>query len=375
MTKKTKLLTFIVLIQTFCIFLLIGTIVKIRFSLHSLLKNELENESILQVSDKDNFKEDISLPFNISGSLVWWDQDAGLESIKNNHKYLDSVSPFWYELSQTGKIEKFTGAEDDDVLKTLEKHEIKISPIISNEFNRQPLGNIISNTKLRQDHIEQILNLAEKYDGISLNYENLNQEDRENFTNFVEELANKLHQNDKSLTVHLHAKTEEPGTWNGPKSQDWKALGQACDKLKIMAYDYSWSTSSPGPIAPTNWVEQIITYAKEVIPEEKIVLGIPLYGYDWTFSNNKWEGEGITYSQSKALIQHHNISPTIDPKTKSTQFTYKNDNQHEVWIENKQTFSDKIVLVNKYNINEISLWRLGEESPLIWEEINQRIID
>ena len=46
-----------------------------------------------------------------------------------------------------------------------------------------------------------------------------------------------------------------------------------------MTYDYtSPSSSNAGSIAPIDWIEQVITYAKQSgIPAKKIYLGIHLY--------------------------------------------------------------------------------------------------
>ena len=107
------------------------------------------------------------------------------------------------------------------------------------------------------------------YDGIDLDYENLRASDRAAFTSFVQHLAGALHAQGKLLTVNVYAKTSEPGTWDGPQAQDWWAIGQAADQVRIMTYEYSWSTSPPGPIAPVNWVNDVIGYATSQIPPGK----------------------------------------------------------------------------------------------------------
>ena len=47
-----------------------------------------------------------------------------------------------------------------------------------------------------------------------------------------------------------------------------------------MAYDYS--TGEPGPIAPLAWVEQAVEGTKKAVADDsKLVLGVPMYGYNW----------------------------------------------------------------------------------------------
>jgi len=366
MTKNEKILSLLLILETFAIAALISTIVYIRSYVNEQLKSNLKNS--IQISNLEVEKsEKADLSVNVSASLVWWDQDKGFESIRNNSKYLYSISPFWYELTIDGNIEPFSGTYDKEIIDYLKDNNILILPTISNEFEQEPLASIISDESKKDKHIEDILTLVEDYDGISLNYENLNAEDKENFSKFVEDLADKLHKNNKLLSIHLHAKTEEPGTWNGPQAQDWEALGKVADKLKIMAYDYHWSTSEAGAIAPVKWVEEVILHASDIIPKEKIYLGIPFYGYDWI----EEIGEDVTYEKALTISSLFNTNLIFDDLTKSPHFLYidSDKNNHEVWFENSESIKAKIEIAKKYKIGGIDFWRLGGEDPKAWEEI------
>lgn len=312
--------------------------------------------------------EKIDLDINVSAHLVWWDQDKGFESIQNYGEFMYSVSPFWYELTIEGTIEPFSGAADEEVISFLETNNIKILPVLSNEFRTEPLSSIIADPSKKQKQIEDIVAIAADYDGISLNYENLNATDKDNYTTFVTDLAEELHNDNKLLGIHLHAKTDEPGTWNGPQSQDWEALGNVCDKMKIMAYDYHWSTSEAGAIAPPDWVENVVKYAVELIPKEKVYLGVPLYGYDWVGK----VGEGVTYAQATTIANLNNATVNFDNATKSNYFTYtKAGDSHEVWFEDATSASSKLQLAKQYEIGGVDFWRLGSEDIKVWNEVEQ----
>jgi spore germination protein YaaH len=368
MTKKERILSILVILQTLAIIGLITTIVCIRFYVRDQLKNNLVNYiTISETESTTTSVEKVELSLNVSSSLVWWDQDEGFDSIKEYGKYMYSVSPFWYELDIEGNITNFSGAEDSDVISYLKSNDIKIIPIISNEFVAEPLASIIADETKRTKQINDILAIAGDYDGISLNYENLDEDDKDNYTTFVKELAEKLHAEDKTLAIHLHAKTSEPGTWNGPMSQDWEELGKVCDKLKIMAYDYHWSTSEAGAIAPPDWVEEVIQHALELIPKEKIYLGIPLYGYDWIDE----VGEGVTYTEAITLSELNSATVLVDTETTSPYFTYTDseNNNHEVWFENSGSTKKKIDLAKQYELGGIDYWRLGGEDSTMWKEL------
>jgi spore germination protein YaaH len=371
MTQEKKGLPIVV------IALILITVISVSLTIFCFLRcNNLKDTSSNIESHVDTDSENseelpqrVDLSIFVSASLVWWDQDNGFESIKTNGKYMYSISPFWYELGTDASIRKFSGAEDQEILGHLKKNNILVIPIISNEFQREPVASIISNPEKREVHINDIVSLTtiNNYDGISLNYENLNPEDKDDYTEFVTLLSEELHNIDKLLTIHLHAKTSEPGTWNGPQAQDWEALGKVCDKVKIMAYDYHWSTSEAGAIAPPFWVEEVVTHAINLIPEEKIYLGIPLYGYDWI----EKQGTSLTHKDAIALIDYYDIVVKTEDEKASGFFTYSDTegNNHEVWYENADSVRDKLKIAKEYELGGIDFWRLGGEDEDIWESV------
>src|SRR5215210_4028433 len=111
------------------------------------------------------------------------------------------------------------------------------------------------------------------------------------FTAFVQLLASKLHASNKLLSVTVHPKTSASATWDGPGAQDYTAIGAVADSVKVMAYDYHWSTSDAGAIAPLSWLDQVAIYAESTIAPQKVIMGLPWYGYDWLGTS----AVGVTY--------------------------------------------------------------------------------
>lgn len=50
----------------------------------------------------------------------------------------------------------------------------------------------------------------------------------------------------------------------------------------VMTYDEHGYVTGPGPVASAKWVDKVIKYTVSVIPQNKVLLGIPAYGFDWT---------------------------------------------------------------------------------------------
>jgi spore germination protein len=228
----------------------------------------------------------------VSGNLVFWDQTRGFETIVANRDLFTEISPFWYRVLSDGRVVPYVDAwgatyEDPAIVAFLKSNGILVIPTVANVvdgmWDGALVGRIIRDPQLTRTNVDALVSLAvsKGYDGIDLDYEDLAASDRIAFTAFVTSLAQGLHAQGKLLTVNVYAKTSEPGTWEGPRAQDWQAIGAVADQVRIMAYEYHWSGSGPGPIAPIDWVRDVLAFARSTIPAGRIVHGVPLYGYDW----------------------------------------------------------------------------------------------
>jgi spore germination protein YaaH len=201
------------------------------------------------------------------------------------------------------------------------------------------------------------------FDGLDIDYESLAAEDRAPFTLFIEELAAALHAQGRILSIAVHAKTDDAGTWGGPAAQDWARLGAAADEFKIMTYDYHWSTSEAGPIAPLAWVDAVLTYAATVVPPAKTWLGVHFYGYDWVGSTAEdlvWEQASQRAERSGAAIQRDQPGEAW--------FTY-DDGRHTVYFADAQALAERLAFVAARHpeLAGVAIWRLGGEDPENWE--------
>ncbi len=301
----------------------------------------------------------------VSAWLPYWDHARGVASFTANADQYSNLSPFWYKLSSNGAIVGYPGAGDSSVVSAAQSAGVPLIPAISNEFDPKRVNTMMANTKKRYAHENALVNLvtSKGYAGIDLDYESLWATDRSRFTTFVRELANKLHAKGKTLSVTVHPKTSEPGTWTGPQAQDYAAIGSYADIVRPMAYDFHWSTSTPGAIAPAWWVDQVAQFTASVIPPSKVQLGLGLYGYDWVGT----QGTGVTYAEVQALVTQNAAVRQWSSTDQAPWFTYSKDGiQHTVWYEDAQSVQAKLGSVTRYGLAGAVFWRLGGEDSAVW---------
>ncbi|MEA3340204.1 MAG: glycosyl hydrolase family 18 protein, partial [Chloroflexota bacterium] len=194
-----------------------------------------------------------------------WDSARARASWDGARAHIQELSPVWYQLDPggDGAILPYAGARDSGLVEEAHAQSIPVLviPLINNcygdaGFDPAPVSLMLHDPARRAAHVNTLVNetLTYGYDGIDVDYESLNgSADRDAFSLFIEELAAALHARGKLLSVTVHPKTREPGSWDGPQAQDWARIGAAADRFRVMTYGYHWGTSEPGPIAPLWW--------------------------------------------------------------------------------------------------------------------------
>jgi spore germination protein YaaH len=301
------------------------------------------------------------------------------QSFEANADILDEISPFWYAPDIYGNIYHGGEARDQALLDLARSKGVLVIPTIHNVVNgNDPVRPLLSSPERRSRHVQIIVDevLNRGYDGIDIDYEGLPPSYREEFTAFITELGAALRAQGKLLTIAVHGKTSDYGGLGG--FQDWVALGQVVDRLRIMTYDYSWRGSEPGPVAPVYWVEQVAEYAKTVVDPAKVVIGVPFYGYDWPAN-----GPAVArlWSSINEQIQRDGLSLNLmesnaNGLVQENWLVYNaSSGRRTVWFATKSSLEAKIALVQKYDLAGIAIWRLGGEDPGKWNVIRNRLVE
>lgn len=337
-------------------------------------------------NEKRDEGEKRAAPLQLRVSIPYWDAARAGSSLKNNLNVINEAAFFWYYVNSSGKIKKYQYANEDIALiNQLGENNLAVTAVITNladtdgsGWDSKRIENIITIVEKRQEHISDIVNLINEnnFDGVSIDYERLDAQIKDDFSDFIAELSRELHKSNKFVGVALHPKTGEniASENNGSRAQDWIALSRHADALYLMTYGQHWDGSHPGPIASYNWVKDIIRYTQKLkLPPQKIYLGIPLYGLKWETDSE--EAFGLTYSDIAKLIDQNEIENIEwNEEARSPFFSYTNeDGEYEVWFENNESIAEKISLANKANFLGVTFWRLGGEDEKIWEGIKEKI--
>ncbi len=314
-----------------------------------------------------------SVPAVVAASLPVWNLAQGSSIIRTHAADLTAASPNLYEVAPDGMIavrQQPTGVVAPVELDSLRRRGIPLIPTISNtqggSWAPQHVQAILHDPDLVRAHVQAVVELArtQGFAGVDIDYEELVAADRDAFSAFIRQLAEALHAEDRVLTVDLFAKDSDRGYDERNLAQDYAAIGAAADEVRLMAYDWHWQTSVPGPIAPVDWVGRVLAYAVHQIPAHKVVLGVPTYGYGW----GPQGGELVSWLQVYALSQRLAEPVQWDQTAQSPWLRYRTPDGGErtVWFENAFSVQAKLQVAQDYGIGGIYLWLVGDEDDALW---------
>lgn len=196
--------------------------------------------------------------------------------------------------------------------------------------------------------------VAEGWDGVVLDLEELPASARAAYPAFVAELSRAL-QGKRVLVVSPAfvdpAAPEAAG-------YDVGALDRAGDGIVWMAYDEHYDGSEPGPVAGLPWVRATLATATRLVPPGRLLLGLAGYGYRWRPDGS---AEPVTFEQARALAETPGAGTTVDPVQGENRTILPGSGS--VWFNDAASLARHAELAVTANLGGVAMWRVGAEDP------------
>lgn len=240
-------------------------------------------------------------------------------------------------------------------------------------FEKSVMSAVLPQPARRQKTIEALGDLvdAQGAHGVSVDFEFMPVALRDDFTAFIEELKQRVGE----VTVATPAVD-----W--ARAYDYGKLSEAADALFIMGYDYHWSTGNPGPVAPLkgggtwkihalDWT--VADYLAAGAPKEKLVLGLPLYGYRWPTANSAVPGAATGAAKAVLManaMAEKSVYPGLFDDETQTPY-YFPDATKQVFYDDTASLKTKIDWALGQGIEGIGFWALGYDGgdPAFWSMV------
>ena len=316
------------------------------------------------------------------------DRESSYESLVANIDKIDILGPQVYTVDSLGIV---FGSLDPRVKRLADEHGVKLMPLLVNEgFNQPALRKLLADTAARNRATQSLVRLCrdEGYWGIQFDVENVNIDDRDRFTSWYTEAANALHGAGCTISLAVvHRLSDEAGptvlhrflqdSWRA--AHDLEALAKVGDFVTIMSYDQHTRRTPPGPVSALPWMRDVIEYALQYVPPEKLSAGIPTYGRHWSTQADAGADRvqagmrSINWSWANALVERHGSTMQWDSTAQVPYAHFSNGGVWEwVFLENARSFASKLALVREKRLRGFSAWVLGGEDPEIWALLEPR---
>ena len=292
--------------------------------------------------------------------------------------YLTYLSVFSYGFDSLGRIlpqnaEALTRlARQYGVLPLLVLTTLGEDGQFSGERAQQLLRDPVARGALIENLAQTIA--AQGFAGVDIDFEYIPSEDAAAYADFVRAVRARLEPSGLTVMVALAPKTsaDQPGLLY--ESHDYAALGAAANDVLLMTYEWGYALSEPMAVAPINKVEQVVRFAVSQIPPEKIFMGIPNYGYDWTLPYIKGQSRARSLGNVQAVEQAVQVGAPIrfDAEAQSPHYNYWRERaEHEVWFEDARSIQAKLALSGEYRLRGVSVWNIMRYFPQLWLVLNQ----
>jgi len=238
--------------------------------------------------------------------------------------------------------------------------------------------------------IAELTAAAEPYAGLTIDFEGLKSDRRESFAAFMTALRDALPA-DKTLYVCV-----QPDTWFG--GYDYRALGEVCDRVILMAHDYQWASipdyylGTDNTYCPVTPFSQVYTALQHVTDPEtgvqdrsRVALAISFNTTGFHVDGNGLLADTTFYHPAKETIARRIGQPdtvyTWDEASRNPciEYTTEDGGHYRLWYENARSVADKLQLARMFGVTGVSVWRLGAipdfsdvENYDVWSVLSQR---
>lgn len=294
-----------------------------------------------------------------------------LESMVSGTKGMNVIAPTWFSLNDNeGNFRSFASG---DYVNRAHGMGLQVWGVLD-DFNYNNENNagidvysVLSSTTKRQYLVSNITRTALDLglDGINIDFEKISVDSGIHYVQFLRELSVQCRLNGLVLSVDNYV----PFHFNNYYRLDIQ--GQVVDYVIIMGYDEHWHGSGdPGSVASIGYVENGLTETLKEVPANKVVNALPLYTILWKIEGTNVTDEYLTIRNTADFLNRVGIEPEWNDETCQNYAEWgENNTTYRIWIEDEQSISAKLGVMQAQNVGGVAVWRLGYGTPGVWELI------
>lgn len=296
--------------------------------------------------------------------------------------YIDEILIFSYGFTAEGEL---IPPQIDETWVIQEAWNQQVEPILvltpfaeTGTFNSGLIQILSENQTVQENLIENLLETVQEkgYVGVDVDFEYIRPEDQVGYADFVNRLRETMNENGYRVSVALAPKTSSYQKGLLYEAMDYHLLGQSANTVFLMTYEWGYTYGPPLAVAPLPNVRQVLEYALTEIPKEKIVLGVPNYGYSWPlpYERGVTKARLIGNVEANVIAAERGVEIQYDERYQSPFFHYEiGGRRYEVWFEDVRSIYAKLQLAAEKDIRGVGYWNLMRPFRANWLLVNQML--
>lgn len=293
-----------------------------------------------------------------------------LDALIANTKGVNVISPTWFTLSDNQG--NFSSFASEDYVDKAHDMGMEVWALVGNvESQDVNMYEVLAGTSERTHLIDGLIDMALSYDldGINIDFENIGLDAGEPFIEFIRELSIPCREHGIVLSVDNYVPMAHTDYY------DREEQGIVADYVIIMGYDEHYKGSSEaGSVASIDFVEQGIANTVAQVPANKVINAIPFYTRIWETKGTTVDSQAVGMEMAQQYIEEHGITTRWDETTCQNYGEYQSgDSYYQVWLEDADSIKVKLNIMDKYEIAGVAAWKLGFETPSIWDVIEEYV--
>ena len=279
--------------------------------------------------------------------------------------YLTYLAIFTYGFTETGTL---IPVQDGDLIRRAQ--EYSAAPVLvfssldeSGGFSTDRAKRLFGDPALQDTVLQNLLAVMEQkgYVGVDMDFEYIAPEDAQGYQAFLTRAVELMTPRGYTVSADLAPKNraDQPGLLY--EAHDYPAIGAIVQRVLLMTYEWGYTYGPPMAVAPIDQVRGVVRYAASQIPAEKILLGVPNYGYDWTLPYEQGISRAENIGNQGAVLRAARYGAEIrfDETAQSPFYEYyTGGRRHVVWFEDVRSVEAKVKLADEYDLLGVGYWNI-----------------
>ncbi|MBO5146065.1 MAG: SH3 domain-containing protein [Lachnospiraceae bacterium] len=290
-----------------------------------------------------------------------------------NTKAVNVVSPTWFRLSNSSG--DFTSLANASYVAAAHERGVEVWALVTDVDSMDLYGaeidfvELLSSSANRRYLIDGLMAQVDRYglDGINIDFEKVRSDSGTHFVQFLRELSIETRKRGVVLSVDNYVPSEYTAHYNR------KEQGIIVDYFIIMGYDEHYVGGGvAGSNASIDFVENGIVNTKQVVPAEKIINAVPFYTRVWESGPDGLKASTLTMASQADWVSRTGVTPAWVEEFCQYYAEYQvNDTLYQCWLEDDESIRVKLQVMQSQGIKGVASWKLGLETPSVWDAIEE----